>query len=161
MNETMNIGNQYPVETTERIVLRLETNEQKSTLQHPIRSKILKVLGAGTLYFQVTTDNKEKMFKDGTGITRLVSTKTPFQRHWMTVAEIQEAVDVNYPYINITDYRWVYHLQKLVALGMVEQFPPATLDESGNKQRSRGKYFRTTARYFVSCLKLMSPEIIV
>ena len=159
MNETMNVGNQYPVETTERIVLRLETNEQKSTLQHPIRSKILKVLGAGTLYFQVATDTKEKFFKDGTGITRLVSTKTPFQRHWMTVVEIQEVVKANYPYINITDHRCLYHLQKLVELGMVEQFLPAPLDESGNKQRSPDKHFRTTARYFVSCLKLVSPEI--
>jgi len=156
-SEEVNMPN--PIEEGQKLVLRLENSEQKSTLYHPIRRKILEVLVSGIPDYQVKTDSKEELLADGTGITHFVSTRTPFQRYWMTVAEILAAIEVKFPKTKITKHRCYYHLQKLSDLGLVEQYPPASFDESGNKQRSRGMQFRTAARFFVSCLRDISPQI--
>lgn len=147
------------IEAGQRMFLRLESSEQKSTLYHPIRKKILEVLIAGTPDFEVKTVTKEEYLDDGTGITHLVSTRIPVQRYWMTVIEILSSIEARFPKTKITKHRCYYHLQKLVGIGMVEQDPPVVVDESGNKQRSRGMHFRTTARFFLSPLRDYPPDM--
>ncbi len=147
------------MESGQRIILRLESSEQKSTLHHPLRRKILEVLLSGVSDFRITIDTREEVLEDGTGITHQVSRKYPFQRYWMSVTEILELIKSKYPKTKITKHRCYYHLQKLSELGFVEQHPQISFDEAGNKQRTRGRLFRTTARFFVSCLRGISQQI--
>ncbi len=148
-----------PEEAGRRLILKLEDSEQESTLYHPIRRKIIEVLSSGILDFQVSTDLREDILDDGTAISHMVSTRTPFQRYWMTVAEILDAIERSHPKIKVTKHRCYYHLDKLMALGLVEQYPPVSSNKDGNRQRVRGRSFRTTARFFISGLRGMSSQL--
>lgn len=145
------------IESAPKAILRIETSEQRSSLYHPVRKRILESLASGILDHKVETDTREETLPDGTGVTHLVSRKTPFQRYWMTVIEILDSIKAQYPKTSITKHRCYYHVQKLVELGLVEQYPLSTFDKLGKKRRTRGRQFRSTARFFISCFAKHTP----
>jgi hypothetical protein len=146
------------IERAPKAILRIETSEQRSSLYHPVRKKILESLASGILDHKIETDTREETLADGTGVTHLVSRKTPFRRYWMTVIEILDSIKAQYPKTSITKHRCYYHVQKLVELGLVEQYPPSTYDELGKKRRTRGRQFRSTAKFFISCFAKHTPN---
>ena len=92
----MSANNELPVElpdTKRRNFMVLETADQKQSLYHPIRSKILKALDRG--YEDFTSEKKitEKKLEDGTIITEAITIRKPHNRYWMIVQEIIQIIN--------------------------------------------------------------------
>jgi hypothetical protein len=136
-------------ESNPKVLLFIETDEQKESLFHPIRKHILRVLSAGTSEYETEVTREVQTLEDGTGLTRLIEVKRPVQRYWMAVPEIVEMFGQRYPKHKITNYQCYYHLQKLGEQGLVEQDPPFEFDDYGRKKRTRGLQFRSAARFFI------------
>ncbi len=109
--------------------------------------------------YKVTTESREEKLDNGASILHRVSTRIPYRRDWMKVTEILEQLEEEAPHISITKHQCYYHLQKLADLEMVEQFPPDSYDDGGKRQRSRDKQYRASARFFISCLRGITPEV--
>lgn len=132
-----------------KILLLIEDDEQKESLRHPIRKRILRVLSVGVLDYETEVTTEVQTLDDGTGLTRSVEVRRPVKRYWMVVPEIVEQFEKRYPEHEITNYQCYYHLQKLEEQGLVEQDPPPEFDERGRKKRVRGLQFQSAARFFI------------
>jgi hypothetical protein len=137
------------IDCNPKILLLIEADEQKESLQHPVRKRILRVLSDGINDYETETTTEEKILEDGTGLTHSVELRRPIQRYWITVPEIVVGFGQRYPELNITSHQCYYHLQKLEEQGLVDQNPPSEFDRKGRKKRSRGIQYRTAARFFI------------
>jgi len=138
-----------PKEANSRILFQVENNEQKESLHHPIRKRILRILSMGLLDHETEVITKVQTLEDGTELTHSFEVKRPVKRYWMGVSEIIEQFEKRYPEREITNYQCYYHLQKLEEQGLVEQDPPPEYDKSGKKKRIRGLQFRSAAKFFL------------
>lgn len=136
-------------EENPKIILLVTSEEQKTTLLHPIRKPILRVLSTGKSDFETITTTENTILEDGTGLTHLVEIKKPIRRYWMTIQEIVIELQKKHPALEITSQKCYYHIEQLINLGLVVQNPPSDFDEKGTKIRVRGKQFRTVARFFI------------
>ncbi|MFX1484105.1 MAG: hypothetical protein ACFFCP_13070 [Promethearchaeota archaeon] len=141
-----------------KILLLIEDDEQKESLRHPIRKRILRVLSVGVLDYETEVTTEVQTLDDGTGLTRSVEVRRPVKRYWMVVPEIVEQFEKRYPEHEITNYQCYYHLQKLEEQGLVEQDPPPEFDERGRKKRVRGLQFQSAARFFIQNSPRLSKD---
>ena len=141
-----------------KLVRRLGKSEQRQTLLNETRKQIIDILSSGKMDYETQTSTKEETLEDGTGLTHLVEVKRPFKRYWMTAPEILEEIKSKYPKSKITNYQCYYHLQILREQQLVEQYPAPQYDRKGKKRRIRGKYFRSSARFFVPCYPEFSGD---
>jgi DNA-binding transcriptional ArsR family regulator len=137
------------MESSPKILLLIEDDDQKESLHHPIRKQILRVLSAGIHDYETEVTTNVRTLEDGTGLTHSVEVRRPIQRYWMAVPEIVERLKQRYPEHGITSYQCYYHLQKLEEQGLVEQDPPSEFEDNGRKKRTRGIQFRSAARFFI------------
>lgn len=138
------------VERNPKILLLIEADEQKESLQHPVRNHILRVLSVGINDYEIETTTEKKTLEDGTGLTHSVELRRPIQRYWMTVPETIGEFRQRYPELKLTSHQCYYHLQKLEELGLVIQDPPSKLDKNGKKKRTRGIQYQAAARFFLT-----------
>ncbi|MFX1332284.1 MAG: winged helix-turn-helix domain-containing protein [Promethearchaeota archaeon] len=140
-----------------KVLLFIETDEQKQSLHHPFRKKILKALSAGIEDYETQITTEIKTLKDGTGLKHSLELKRPIQRYWLTVSELVDELCYRYPKLEITSYQCYYHLQKLEEQGLVEQDPAPEFNDDGKKRRIRGRRFRAAARFFIAYNPGFSP----
>lgn len=133
-----------------KVILLLETADQKQSLHDPIRRQILNVMGSGLVDYSIETRTDTRTLEDGTDVTHHVEVRTPFKRYWMTVPEIIDELNQRQPEPKITNYQCYYHLEKLRDQKLVDQDPTPNDKNRDQKIRVRGKRFRTAARFFVS-----------
>lgn len=138
-----------PSESSLKSLLLVESDEQKESLRHPIRKRILRTLSLGVADFETEITKKEETLNDGTGLTHSVEVRRPIKRYWMDVPEIIEQFEKRYPEREITSFQCYYHLQKLEEQGLVKQDPPTEYDKNGKKKRCRGLQFKSAARFFI------------
>ncbi|MFX1369304.1 MAG: PAS domain-containing protein, partial [Promethearchaeota archaeon] len=137
----------------------LETSDQKNSLYHPLRREILKALGQGLEGFETEVKKSERTLEDGTIVTEEVTLKKPVKRFWLNVKEILKLIRQNDPKLKISVFNCYYHLRKLQEQGLVEQFPPATVEDADDSRRVRGMYFRSAAKFFVPTTFEISTEL--
>jgi hypothetical protein len=144
-----NVDDSAKKESNPKVLLFIETDEQKESLFHPIRKHILRVLSAGISEYETEVTTNVETLEDGTDLTHSIEVKRPVQRYWMAVPEIVKKFSQRYPKHKITNYQCYYYLQKLEEQGLVEQDPPFEFDDNGRKKRTRGLQFRSAARFFI------------
>ncbi len=141
-----------------KILLLVEEEEQKTSLRHPIRKRILAILSSGVLDYETEVTKKVETLNDGTGLTHSVEVRRPFKRYWMDVPEIIGQFEKRYSDYEITSYQCYYHLQKLEEQGLVKQNPLPEYDTNGKKKRVRGLQFRSVARFFLQDRPRLTDE---
>jgi PAS domain S-box-containing protein len=124
----------------------IETDEQRMSLYDPVRQEILRVLTRGIEDYSSETRREQKVLDDGTRITEEVRVEKPIRRYWMTVPEILETLREKNPDFKLATTKAYYHLGKLHEQDFIEQYPE---DKDAREKRVRGRYFRTSARFFV------------
>jgi hypothetical protein len=149
-SDTNSIAEAQQPDSVPKVILLLETSDQRQSLHDPIRRHILNVLGSGVVDYSLETRTDSKTLEDGTDVTHHVEVRTPFKRYWMTVPEIIEELNQRQPEPKITNYQCYYHLEKLRDQDLVVQDPTSNDKDRDQKIRVRGKRFRTAARFFVS-----------
>ncbi|NHJ14411.1 MAG: hypothetical protein EAX95_12100 [Candidatus Thorarchaeota archaeon] len=133
-----------------KVLLLVNSNEQKRSLQDNVRMQILGVLSKGVIDFRVDKKTESNTLEDGTNITHLVEVKKPVTRYWMSVPEIAAELREKNSDTFVTNYQCYYHLQKLRNQGLVVQNPAPEFNPEGTERRIRGKQFRTAARFFIT-----------
>ncbi|MFX0055326.1 MAG: hypothetical protein ACFFAX_10310 [Promethearchaeota archaeon] len=134
---------------TPKVILQVQSDEQRRALSHPARKQILSVLRNGVVDFTTEIRREEKTLEDGTGLTYMVEVKSPAMRYWMSVPEIMKRVNERFPESEITNFQCYYHLQNLRDHGLVEQYPTTgDIDDEESSKRVRGLRFRTSAQFF-------------
>jgi len=142
--------NTQELDSAPKTVLLLENEEQRLSLQDPIRRQILNVLSSGLTDYSIETTTDTKTLEDGTDVTHLVEMRKPYKRYWMTVPEIMEGLNQRHREPQITNYQCYYHLEKLRDQKLVVQDPVQQDKERDQQIRVRGKQFQIVARFFVS-----------